>query len=225
MIIEFGFTGNDRKELANVVSDIIGAPAEYQYMPTCAYIIGDLYTITKEGDLDISDRADSKEVENLIEELTNRGYEIFESEEAEENEETGLTVQMPLDSLDDDTIERLRKIVENKGEIFKMAFKTDSLEIEKTDESVEFPWFTVEEAGDGDAYCTFISKLCEFAENQKRINNKPETTDNPKYTMRCYLLRLGMIGSEYKSVRKVILRNLEGSAAFRKVADDDEISG
>lgn len=50
-------------------------------------------------------------------------------------------------------------------------------------------------------YSNFIYLLCEFAKNQKRINNKPETTDNPKYTMRCYLLRLGMIGAEYKNAR------------------------
>lgn len=219
MIIELGLTGDDRKELAKTVSDIIGAPAEYQYMPTCAYIIGGLYTITKEGNLDINDGADSKEVENLIDELVHRGYDVPDAED-----ENGLIVQMPLDSLDEETIDRLRKIIENKRELFRKAFKTDSLEIEITDEAVEFPWFTVEETGDGDAYCTFISKLCEFAENQKRINNKPETTDNPKYTMRCYLIRLGMIGNEYKAVRKVILRNLEGSAAFRKVANDDEVS-
>ena len=66
--------------------------------------------------------------------------------------------------------------------------------------------------------------LCEFAKNQKRINNKPDTSDNPKYTMRCYLLRLGMIGAEYKSARKVLLRNLSGSSAFRKAGGNDENS-
>lgn len=131
---------------------------------------------------------------------------------------------MPIDFLDDAAIDRLRKIVENKGELFKAAFKTDSLEIEQTEKAVEFPWFTVEQDEDSDAYCTFISMLCAFAKNQKRINNKPETTDNPKYTMRCYLIRMGMVGAEYKSVRKVILRNLEGSAAFRKVENNDAIS-
>lgn len=217
MIIELGLTGDARKELAKAVSEIIGAPAEYQYMPTCAYIIGGYYTITKEGNLEISDTADSKEVENLIDELVRRGYDI-------PTDENKLTIQMPIDCLDDAAIDRLRKIVENKGELFKAAFKTNTLEIEKTEKAVEFPWFIVEQDGDSDAYCTFISMLCEFAKNQKRINNKPETTDNPKYTMRCYLIRLGMVGTEYKAVRKVILRNLEGSAAFRKVVNDDAVS-
>ena len=219
MIIEFQLTGEKRKELAKTVSEIIGAPAEYQFMPTCAYKIGRDYTITKEGSLEISDSADGKEVEMLIDELVHRGYDV--PLDAEEN---GLTVEMPLEVVDDATIDRLRKIVENKGELFKAAFKTDNLEIIVEADKICFPWFTLENDSDADAYCTFISMLCEFAKNQKRINNKPETTDNPKYTMRCYLLRLGMIGAEYKSTRKALLRNLSGSSAFRKVGNSNEVS-
>lgn len=227
MIIELGLTGNDRKELVKVVSEIIGAPAVYQYMPTCSYIIDGCYAVTKNGALDISNQADEMEVQHLIDELIHRGYNIPTAEDettASEDKENSLTVELPLELIDDSTIDRLRKIVENKGELFKAAFKTDSLEINLTEKTVEFPWFTIEQDSDADAYCTFISMLCEFAKNQSRINNKPETTDNPKYTMRCYLLRLGMIGAEYKAVRKVLLRNLSGSSAFRKVGDSDEIS-
>lgn len=219
MIIELGLTGSDRKELVKTVSEIIGAPAEYQYMPTCAYIIGRYYTVTKDGNLEISDSADSKEKEHLLSELKSRGYSIPSDEEP-----NGLTVQMPLNLVDERTLNRIRRIIENKGELFKAAFKTDSLEINLTEKTIEFPWFTIEQDSDADAYCTFISMLCEFAKNQSRINNKPETTDNPKYTMRCYLLRLGMIGAEYKDTRKVLLRNLSGSSAFRKVGDSDEVS-
>lgn len=222
MIIEFGLTGNDRKELAKAISEIIEAPAEYQYMPTCAYIIGKDYTITKEGNLEISDSADSKEIENLIDELVSRGYNVPEVEETDE--ENSLTVEMPLELINKPTLERLRRIVENKGELFKAAFKTDNLEIIVEEDKVCFPWFTVEQYDDTNAYCKFISMLCEFAKNQSRINNKPDATDNLKYTMRCYLLRLGMIGGEYKAARKVLLRNLSGSSAFRKVGDSDEVS-
>ena len=216
MKIEFQLIGEKRKELAKTVSEIIGAPAEYQFMPTCAYKIGDFYTVTKEGNLEISDSADKKEVEMLIDELVNRGYDVPLDEE-----ENGLTVAMPLDLIDESTLDRLRKIVENKGELFKAAFKTDNLEIVAEADKICFPWFTVENDGDAEAYCTFISMLSEFAKNQKRINNKLETSDKPKYTMRCYLLRLGMIGAKYKSARKALLRNLSGSSAFRKAANDE----
>ena len=222
MIIELSLTGNERKELVKAVSEIIGAPAVYQYMPTCAYIISKDYTVTKAGNLEISDSADSKETQHLIDELIRRGYNIPTAEETDE--ENSLTVEMPLELVNKPTLERLRRIIENKGELFKTAFKTDSLDIIVDEEKVCFPWFTVEQYDDTSAYCTFISMLCEFAKNQSRINNKPETTDNPKYTMRCYLLRLGMIGAEYKAVRKVLLRNLSGSSAFRKAGKENEVS-
>ena len=216
MIIEFQLTGEKRKELVNTISEIIGAPAEYQFMPTCAYKIGDLYIVTKEGNLEISDSADKKEVEMLISELASRGYEIPSANK--------LTVQMPADFFTEHTLNNLHQICENKAVLFQATFKTDSLDIIPSDEKVEFPWFKVEQDGDADACCTFISMLCEFAKNQSRINRKPDTSDNPKYTMRCFLIRLGMVGAEFKTARKVILRNLTGNSAFRKVGATDEIS-
>ena len=221
MIIEFQLTGEKRKELVNTVSEIIGIPAEYQFMPTCAYKIGDFYTVTKEGNLEISDSADSKETEHLMEELKKRGYDVPDTTEPES---TKLTVQMPADFFTEHTLSNLRQICENKATLFKAAFQTDSLDIIPSDEKVEFPWFKVEQDGDADACCTFISMLCEFAKNQGRINRKPDTSDNPKYTMRCFLIRLGMVGAEFKTARKVILRNLTGNSAFRKVVDLDEVS-
>ena len=216
MTIAFHLTGEKRKALVKAISEILEIPAEYQYMPTCAYKIGECYTVTKEGNLEISDSADSKETEYLMEELKNRGYDI--------PTENRLTVQMPADFFDEHTLGNLQQICENKATLFKAAFQTDTLDIISSDEKVEFPWFKVEQDGDADACCTFISMLCEFAKNQSRINRKPDTSDNPKYTMRCFLIRLGMVGAEFKAARKVILRNLTGNSAFRKVGDTNAIS-
>ena len=216
MTIAFHLTGEKRKALVKAISEILEIPAEYQYMPTCAYKIGECYAVTKEGNLEISDSADSKETEYLMEELKNRGYDI--------PTENRLTVQMPADFFDEHTLGNLQQICENKATLFKAAFQTDSLDIIPSDEKVEFPWFKVEQDGDADACCTFISMLCEFAKNQSRINRKPDTSDNPKYTMRCFLIRLGMVGAEFKAARKVILRNLTGNSAFRKVGDTDAVS-
>ena len=216
MEIKFNCIGAERKKLAQAISEVIGTPAEYQYMPTCAYTIGDFYTVTKDGNLEIDDKADCNEVDNLIEQLVSRGYDVPQDDEG-----NGITVQIPTKLIDERTVNRLKRIIENKGELFKKAFKTESLDIIKTDEKVEFPWFTTEQDGDADAYCTFISLLCDFAKNQRRINNKPDTSDNPKYAFRCFLLRLGFIGAEYKSTRKVLLRNLSGSSAFRNGGADN----
>lgn len=57
------------------------------------------------------------------------------------------------------------------------------------------------------------------AKKQKRATFKRAQGDNPKYAFRTWLIRLGMNGPEYKTTRKVLLQNLEGSGAFRKVSE------
>jgi hypothetical protein len=54
-----------------------------------------------------------------------------------------------------------------------------------------------------------------MAKKQKRVTAKEKQLDNEKYAFRCFLLRLGFIGNEYKQERKILLRNLEGSSAFK----------
>ena len=65
----------------------------------------------------------------------------------------------------------------------------------------------------------FINKS---ALKQKRASFKQAQDDNPKYALRTWLIRLGMNGSEYKTTRKVLLANLEGSGAFRKAGEPNE---
>ena len=57
------------------------------------------------------------------------------------------------------------------------------------------------------------------AKKQKRATFKRAQDDNPKYAFRTWLIRLGMNGPEYKTTRKALLQNLEGSGAFRKVSE------
>ena len=72
------------------------------------------------------------------------------------------------------------------------------------------------------AYTDFIGKLCEFSANAKRVSMKEKAVDNEKYAFRCFLLRLGFIGADFKTDRKILLRNLDGSSAFRDGGADDE---
>lgn len=65
------------------------------------------------------------------------------------------------------------------------------------------------------AYITLAQKLNEMALKQKHTSPKQKETDNEAYTMRCFLLRLGFIGDEYKESRKLLLSKLEGNRAFR----------
>lgn len=147
-----------------------------------------------------------------------------------EDDTTHLTISMPRSFFTDQALDNLRRIVSNKAALIKHALVTDTLDIVTTDDKIEFPWFTLTEEGDSAAYMQFIPMLCEFAKVRKRVVTKAATSDNTaddnvneKYAFRCFLLRLGMIGEEYKAARKVLLRNLTGSSAFRsgKTESDD----
>ncbi len=209
MEIKFNCTGTERKKLVQAISEITGENAEYQFMPTCAYNIGTM-TVDKEGTLHCENGTD---IDGLLEELHKRGF-VAETNTAEKTDNR-LTITIPKETLDEQTLTNLDRILENKGTLIKHALQTDSLEYTVTDTTVQFPWFTLEQPEDADAYSRFLTALIDMAKNQKRINNKPDTSDNEKYAFRCFLLRLGFIGTEFKSVRKVLLRNLTGSSAFR----------
>lgn len=206
MEIKFNCTGAERKRLVRAISEITGENAEYQFMPTCAYNIGTM-TVDKDGTLHCEGGTD---IDGLLQELHKRGF-IAETEKADNS----LTISIPKEKLDEQTLTNLDRILENKGTLIRHALQTDSLEYTVKESEVQFPWFTLEQPEDADAYSRFLTALIDMAKNQKRINNKPDTSDNEKYTFRCFLLRLGFIGTEFKSVRKVLLRNLTGSSAFR----------
>ncbi len=65
------------------------------------------------------------------------------------------------------------------------------------------------------AYTQLVSLLNQNAKTLKHASAKSKDTDNDKFTFRVFLIRLGMVGDEYKAARKVLLENLEGNSAFR----------
>lgn len=233
------YKAQDRKPLVKAISEFTGADAVYMRTPTYAYRI-DYFTVTREGNLEFDDRADSEEIEGLLEFLAERGFiagnadtsateqpetaseEVSaDTDSAEHSESVGLTVEVPLEGM---AVENLTKLLEAKGRLIRRALALDSLPIEVTDSAVKFPWFADCSADECKAYTHFISALCELAANAKRVTAKEKEIDNDKYAFRCFLLRLGFIGSEYKAERKILLRNLTGSSAFRNGGAANEVS-
>ena len=202
MNIRFNIEKSQRKALAQKIGELTGSEVKYLGVPSCGYQIG-AYTLNKEAMLYGDALPD-----DIRSELQKAGYTA-------EDEPVALTISMPRDFFGEQGLENLLQIIENKETLLKHALNTESLAVNECEETVEFPWFTVEKDGDGDAYAKFITMLCEFAKNLQRVVNKPDTSDNEKYAFRCFLLRLGMIGEEYKPVRRVLLRRLTGSSAFR----------
>ncbi len=249
----FNVTGERRKEMVKVISGIVGMKAVYMRMPTCAYAISN-FTVSKEGTLVWDERTDSGTVEKVLAGLAQAGFtaELEETAEAqaepqdsaeetaeaqmepeapteEPQEGIGLTVSLPRESFTDAALENLHRLVDAKAALIKKALAVESLPVEADEEKVSFPWFADGQDGDAaKAYTHFITALCDMARKQKRVTAKERPADNEKYAFRCFLLRLGFIGEEYKNERKVLLKNLSGNGSFksgaRKGAADNDIS-
>lgn len=221
MIIKYNATGTERKRLVTALSNITGAKAKYLGMPSMAYEV-DTFIIDKNGNLEFSDKTDSEEIENVAQSLASEGFIAdepiiaTEGKQTEDSEAVSLCISMPMSSFTEKALENLKAIIEAKGDLIRHALEAVDLPIEISEDEVSFPWFkkisTPEEVK---AYNHFISALCEMARNQKRITAKEKEIPNEKYAFRCFLLRLGFVGKEYKEERKILLRKLTGSAAFK----------
>lgn len=218
MEIKFNVTGADRKALVKAISDIICEPPKYLGAPSFAYKIGDYYTVSKSGELTISDEANEAQVTTLTEELYRRGFEGEHTAAAEtvNNDGAVIEIQIPKADFSETTVENLKKLAAAKGNLIKAALGIDTLEIKEYDDRIGFPWFKSDTPSeDIQAYTEFLAALTNMAKEQKRITAKEKEVDNKKYAFRCFLLRLGFIGAEYKTTRKILLRNLDGSSAFK----------
>lgn len=117
-----------------------------------------------------------------------------------------------------ETLEEFKEVLEQienfntQGIKFNFHEKTLSLEVEISIEKVE-------------AAINLLALMNKNAMAQNYASFKVNPTTNKKYTFRTWLLRLGMIGDEYKKVRKELLKNLSGNGAFRepnKAGEEDE---
>jgi hypothetical protein len=230
MKANYNVTGKDRKALVAAIAELTGDKAVYKYMPTCAYEIGDI-TVDKEGGVTCEDAG---KLERIIHSLIADGFTPEETEEVESTEEettaadadadeaTGLTVSLPLDKV---AVGNLINLLTAKESLIKKALGIDDLGIEVTEDAVSFPWFTEMPEPDAvKAYTHFIAALGKMSRDLKRISATEKEVDNEKYAFRCFLLRLGFIGSEYKAERKILLQNLSGNSSWKNGAPEKEVA-
>ena len=85
--------------------------------------------------------------------------------------------------------------------------------------TVEFRLFNgTLHAGEIKAYIQFCLAVAHQALTQKKASAKKTETDNEKYAFRCWMLRLGLIGDEFKTCRQHMLKHLTGNSAWRNAA-------
>lgn len=85
--------------------------------------------------------------------------------------------------------------------------------------TVEFRLFnSTTHAGEIKAYIQFCLAVSHQALTQKKASARRTVTDNEKYAFRCWMLRLGLSGDEFKTCRHHFLKHLEGNSAWRNAA-------
>ena len=252
MKVEYNRQGAARKELVQAISAITGEKAKYLFLPTKAYRIGSIM-VWKNGAMECEDGELFQKVVKVLEargfkpeetaaeqaateetpeqepvKETAELEEETEPEAAQEPEETPekvdtLTISFPDDFTEED-FEKLQNLVASKAGLFKKALGTDDLTIIRSEGKINFPWFHEADGAKVQAYSRLVKALCQFAKNAKRVTAKEHEVPNEKYAFRCFLLRLGFIGKEYKDCRKILLEKLSGSAAFRNGGKKDAVS-
>ena len=218
MRVEFNKSGAERKALVTAIGEILGTKPKYMGMPTAAYDFGGLI-LDKNGGAEFEENVFPKDIADLLQKLADKGFTAGNSEELEQVEEigeepeetaqgenVGLTVAIPLEKVG---VGNLTNLLDAKRYLIKKALGVEDIRIEIDEEKVSFPWFLeLPDADTSRAYQNFIAALCKMSKEQKRINATEKPVDNEKYAFRCFLLRLGFIGAEYKADRKILLKRM-----------------
>ena|GEM_PF-1902425 len=157
--------------------------------------------------------------------------EVGETEEADEipdilNVKT-VTIQLPSMNVKPDI---LTALIDSKETVIKAALGADGIGelpiefiAEGLDGRVSFDWLKF--GADSDvihAWSAFLAAACKFSKTAQRVTAKDsgELGDNPKFDFRVFLVKIGLKGLEHKNVRKILLRNLAGSTAFKNAESE-----
>jgi len=243
MQIRYNVTGDRRKAMVAVMRDVLQDATRYLGAPSFSFQVG-AYMVDRNGTVHCPDDTDEAQITMLIRELAHDGFigeregELAKTVMREEVETPNhgtrsprlgdfdrLSVEIPKDGMTLTAIENLRRLVASKATLLKKALGTDSLPITEHVDRIEFAWFRpTDDQTEIAAYYQLVQGLCDLARMQKRVSATEQQVENEKYTFRCFLLRLGFIGRDFKDSRRVLLKNLTGNSAFRssQEAGDEE---
>lgn len=222
-----------RRLLASKIAEFLNVSTRYEGAPTFNYsFAGGI--IDRAATIHLVPTLDEQIVRQLAEALAAWGFECEvcgepvsseietpiagASVEAEPAQETRFTIRLPHTKLEGSALDRFQNLVWSKRTLICKVLGTNELPInsENGGEIIALPWFGIESsAEEREAYQLFVDKLVALANHLKLARLSEMESTNEMYTFRCFLLRLGFIGQEYKSARKVLTRNLEGNSAFK----------
>ena len=145
----------------------------------------------------------------------------FKNKDVITNDTTKMSVILDLSNTEnlEQYKTNLKNIYKSRKNIFQNALNITLNEVEDFiklyDKKVKFPIFKS---------TLNTQTISNYAENTKNISEKINENPNQKFLMRTWLVRAGMIGSEYKFARKMFTQNLKGNSAWVNKVDVEEIS-
>ena len=240
MRYNYSLSGSDRKPLVAAISQILDKPAVYQGAPSFAYTVDRNGVLSYGNNIHpdfaavlISDLQEHGFVTEIISDTGDEEPAAENAYDTDENEAIAteniastevtdidssdiLTIEIPNTGFTPEAKENIRKIVASKKTVLEKALGSDGLPIVEKDGKIAFPWFTLHGIdGEADAYSRLVTAICKMAKEQKRVTATEKPVENEKFTMRLFLIRLGFIGDEYKTSRKILLHNLSGNASWK----------
>lgn len=172
-------------------------------------------TEPQEGDPEEDVEAEQTEE---VEDAAPEGIEA-ETAASEDDGPAALSVSLP-DDLSDEAFENLQKVIASKQTLMKHAFQSEGITVARKNGQIIFSGFTASDGDHTDAYLRYITLLTKFAKEAKRVTGKDYPVDNEKFAFRCFIIRIGMIGADYKKARKILLENLTGNSSWKNGAPE-----
>ncbi len=243
---------DDRREVVDYIEEITGFRPEYTGMPNCSYILSgisiELYgdvIIESGADMELLDKLIDAglvgEVEdttdsttesltpriefpiaphtansicNLVFTIYSKGKLINKSTGSDFYASGELVDELRIEPHNqiDDVLTVIRSV--GDGDLKGLAFEDNKVIFDgfpDSDDPTEIRAWTI-----------LASGINQTAIKQKRVQPKISNEPNEKFAFRTWLTRLGLNGSEYKTERALLYKNLEGHTAFRTPEDQEK---
>ena len=233
---------DDRKKLIKALEEGIGEKSKYLGAPSFSYEIGP-YTVARDGTISVED-TEADEVllaaliaKGLIENYKAPSNGMTMSISLPLSDHTGKSLVNLVRMLhskenilskavgwpgfyrvSEELITVLSEYPKTTEDFMRIILDAgeDSLKgISFEDEKINLLFPNTKEPDRIRTYMQLTELMGKMARDQQRVLATKCKETNEKYTFRVWLMRLGMTGDEYKTARRILLKNLKGHSAFR----------
>ncbi|ABZ85398.1 conserved hypothetical protein [Heliomicrobium modesticaldum Ice1] len=209
----------ERKVIAAIIAEALGGQVHYAGAPGFSYETNG-WSVDRDGAVHSPETGldEIKSIRPVIDALNIAGLSA----------EGNMTIVLSLYGFGEASLENLKNMLASKETLIKKALSADcDIEVSAENGEIAFPfWNATLNADEVQTYITLARQMAEQAKAQKRVLAAEKPADNEKYAFRCFLLRLGFIGDEFRTERRILLSRLSGNGAYRKgrakAADENE---